>query len=324
LNPLLKVEGLSVSYRTNRGILKAVDDVSIDLEEGQSLGIVGESGSGKSSLAHSLVRLLPPNATLQSRRVVLDGAEISSFDDDRFSREVRWKAISIVFQGALNAFNPVLKIGVQVEEPLRYAKSSQSRPFRRTVEDMFKRLGLSPSVYDRYPHELSGGMKQRAAIAMALILQPRLIILDEPTSALDVSIQAQVMNLMKKLKAEERLTIIFITHDIGLVSDLCDTVAVMYAGQMVESGPAETVLRSPKHPYTQLLLASYPDINSDAPPRFIPGAPPDLVEPPKGCRFHPRCPHAYQRCLQADPPQFHFGSGLAKCWLVGEKNWSRF
>jgi peptide/nickel transport system ATP-binding protein len=309
-----------MSYRTNRGFLKAVDNVSFDLKEGESLGIVGESGSGKSSLALSLVRLLPPNTATQEGRVILDGAEISSFDDERFKKEIRWKAISLVFQGALNSFNPVLKVGVQVEEPMRYADSRQPQPIRRTVEDLFKQLGLSSSIYDRYPHELSGGMKQRAAIAMALTLQPKLIILDEPTSALDVSIQAQVMNLMKKLKAEKRLTILFITHDIGLVSDLCDKVAVMYAGQLVESGPADTVLRNPKHPYTKLLLASYPSITSDTIPKFIPGAPPDLIGPPRGCRFHPRCPYAFEKCVETDPSPFLTDSSLAKCWLLSEKS----
>ncbi|MBI2917467.1 MAG: ABC transporter ATP-binding protein [Chloroflexi bacterium] len=305
-----------VQYRSERGLVRAVDGVSLEVVAGQALGLVGESGSGKSSLALALMRLLPANVARFHGRLYLDGQEVMALDEADFRRRVRWRQVAMVFQGALEAFNPVIKVGRQVVEPLLQngplaPKEAEARARQRLVE-----LGLSPDVYDRYPHELSGGMKQRALIAMALIMDPPVLILDEPTSALDVSVQAQIMNVLKGLMAARGLAVLFITHDIALASDLCDTLGVMYAGELSERGPADEVLSSPQHPYAELLLASIPRLRAGTPPRFIPGAPPDLAHPPSGCRFHPRCPYAFDPCPTRVPPPFIVGKGhYARCWL---------
>ena len=312
----LRVEDLVVHYRSERGLVRAVDGVSFSLEAGEALGLVGESGSGKSSLALALLRLLPSNVGAFGGQVYLDGEDVLSLEMAEFRRRVRWRHIAMVFQGALEAFNPVLKVGRQVVEPLLQDgaishKEAETRARARLVE-----LGLAADDYDCYPHELSGGMKQRALIAMALIMDPPVLVLDEPTSALDVSVQAQIMDILKGLKASRGLATLFITHDIALASDLCDTIAVMYAGELAEYGPADEVLLSPQLPYTELLLASIPRLRSDTPPEFIRGAPPDLAHPPSGCRFHPRCPYAFEPCPVKVPPPFVVGKGhYARCWL---------
>lgn len=216
----------------------------------------------------------------------------------------------------MNSLNPVLKIGRQIAEPLLLDSSIDRKEAYKRVEDMLEMVGLSRETFNRYAHELSGGMKQRVIIASALILQPRLVILDEPTSALDVSVQAQIMNLLKRLKKEFSLSMIFITHDIALSSDICDKMTVLYAGETVETGSAEHIFNTPKHPYTQLLLASVPRLKSAVPPKFIPGTPPDLTSPPPGCRFHPRCPYRFEPCDHKPPPPFKIEEGhTARCWL---------
>jgi ABC-type glutathione transport system ATPase component len=237
--PLLDVQDLHLYYADERGQVRAVDGVSFRLEErGQALGIVGESGSGKTSLALAMLRMLPENVALFHGRVALDGETISQLSEREFRRRVRWRQIALVPQGALNAFNPVLPVGEQIIEPLLADGHSDRRELRERAEALLGLVGLPPEVFRRYPHELSGGMKQRSMIAAALIMQPPLLILDEPTSALDVSVQAQIMNLLKRLKWDLGLSIIFITHDIALASDLCDSLAVAYAGELVEIGPA--------------------------------------------------------------------------------------
>jgi peptide/nickel transport system ATP-binding protein len=219
----------------------------------------------------------------------------------------------------MNVLNPVLKVGYQIAEPLlQDLRISKESAFAR-VKEILKLVGLPPETAERYPHELSGGMKQRVVLATALVFNPQLVILDEPTSALDVSVQAQIMNLLKSLKSEMELTFIFITHDIALASDLCDRLGIAYAGQLVEEGPIEEVLKHPAHPYTQGLLASIPLLRSDQPPSFIPGAPPGLVDPPQGCRFAPRCPYAFARCAQPPPPFITSSGSRAFCWLLAEQ-----
>jgi len=312
---LLEVDGLKLYFKTLRGDVRAVDDVSFKLDRGRTLGIVGESGCGKSSTANAIVRNLPRNVSRYEGRILLEDMDLMLLNEAEFRSKIRWRRISMVFQGAMNSLNPVLKVGFQVAEPLIIHKGLSREEALKNVEELFRLVGLSPDIANRYPHELSGGMKQRAIIAMALTLNPDIIILDEPTSALDVSIQAQIMNLLKSLKRKLGISMIFITHDIALASDICDEFGVMYAGEIVELGSAEQVLLSPKHPYTQKLLNSIPRLRSDRIPEFIPGSPPDLVNPPPGCRFHPRCQYVMDKCSTENPPKTLVNNGFVKCWI---------
>lgn len=311
---ILEVDNLRLYYSTERGPVRAVDDVSFTIGEGEALGVVGESGCGKTSLASALMRLLPRNLASYSGSVKLDGEELMRLSDEEFRSKVRWKKMAMVFQGAMNSLNPVLRVGFQVAEPL-IASGARKEGAKRIAGELLHQVGLPPEIYGRFPNELSGGMKQRVVIAMSLVLSPSLLILDEPTSALDVSIQAQVMNLLKRLKRERKISALFITHDIALASDICDRFAVLYSGQIVELGDADDILIHPKHPYTQKLLSSTPRLRSESEPEFIPGVPPDLVSPPSGCRFRPRCPHAFEPCTR-DPPIYSLSESQAsRCWL---------
>jgi oligopeptide/dipeptide ABC transporter ATP-binding protein len=312
---LLEIRDLSVEYATMNGPLRAVDGVSFDVHEGRALGVIGESGSGKTSLALTVMRLLPRNATLLGGTMRLGGEDLGTLSDEDFRREVRWSRMAMVFQGAMHSLNPVIRVGDQVGERLR-ADGMAKPDVRARIDELLARVGLPASTASRYPHELSGGMKQRVMIATALTHQPALLILDEPTSALDVSIQAQIMNLLKELKAERHVTMLFITHDLALASDLCDDIAVMYAGQIRELGSAEEVLGRPLDPYSQALLAAIPSLHDERPPRFLPGAPPDLRVPIAGCRFAARCPAVFDRCLLEPPPLIDVRPGhAARCWL---------
>jgi len=319
MEDLLKVRDLKLYYRTRRGIVRAVDDVSFDLRRGETLAIVGESGCGKSSTATAIMRILPRNIETYEGSIILDGVDVMKLDDGRFREEIAWRRISMVFQGAMNALNPVMKVGFQVAEPLIvHGKLSRSEALSKARE-LLGLVGLPSFVADRYPHELSGGMKQRVVIAMALALNPEIVILDEPTSALDVITQANIMNLLKKLKRDESLSYIFITHDLALASELADMIVVMYGGKIVEYGTAEQVYLDPKHPYSQKLLASIPTLRTDKKLEFIPGAPPDLVSPPPGCRFHPRCPYAMPICREKEPTLHEVEKNrYVACWLYGE------
>lgn len=308
----LAVRDLHLHYRTRRGPVRAVDGVSFEIERGETLAVVGESGCGKTSMANAILRVLPRNIARFDGEVFLDGANVMEYDGETFRREVRWKGISMVFQGAMNALSPVLRVGRQVAEPLIYHADAKRDEAKQEAEEALRNVGLPPETVDRYPHELSGGMKQRAVIAMALILHPRLIILDEPTSALDVMTQANIINLLKDLQKQENMSYMFITHDLALASELANKIAIMYAGEIAESGTAEEIYGAPLHPYTQLLLESVPMLRSDVTPKSIPGTPPDLVEPPEGCRFRPRCPYAFEKCTE-DPHTD--GAQRAACWL---------
>ncbi len=310
---LLEVRDLTVEYATERGPLRAVDGLSFDLAEGEALGIIGESGSGKTSLALALMRLLPSNGDLAGGSMHLAGEHLGAMTDEQFRASVRWSRMAMVFQGAMHSLNPVIRVGDQVGERLR-ADGVGKREARARVSELLTRVGLSATTAERYPHELSGGMKQRVMIATALTHDPPLLILDEPTSALDVSIQAQIMNLLKELKAERRISMLFITHDLALASDICDRIAVVYAGEVRELGSAEDVLGAPADPYTQRLLAAIPSLHDPTPPEFLRGAPPDLHEAVAGCRFRPRCPLAYDACAAA-PPYLEIAPGhWARCW----------
>ncbi|MCZ6892343.1 MAG: ABC transporter ATP-binding protein [Chloroflexi bacterium] len=317
--PLLQVSDLCLYYDSPGGVVRAVDGVSFSVQAGEAVGFVGESGAGKSSLALGLMRVLPRNVALHEGTVALDGTSCLELDEDTFRRQIRWRRMSMVFQGAMDSLNPVVRVGPQVIEPLLLQRDVSKEEATSEGRRLLEMVRLPREVFQRYPHELSGGMKQRVLIAMALILKPQLVILDEPTSALDVTVQAQVMNLLKELKREMGLGVIFITHDIALASDLCETIGVMYAGKLAELGPADDVLTRPRHPYTQLLLASIPRLREEEPPRFIPGSPPAMTELPPGCRFHPRCPYAFDRCRAEEPPLLAAGdSHIARCWLVEE------
>ena len=316
--PLLRVEDLVVEYATSKGAVRASEGVSFTIDApGEALGVIGESGSGKSSLANAIIRVLPRNARIAGGRVWLAGRDITALPDDAFRREVRWKGIAMVFQGAMHALNPVIRVGDQATERLRQDGVSR-RDADARLAALLDRVGLPRGTGERYPHELSGGMKQRVMIAMALTHDPPLLILDEPTSALDVSIQAQIMNLLKELKRERGIAMLFITHDLALASDLCDRIAVVYAGQVRELGAAEAVLADARDPYTERLMASIPRLRGDAPPGFLAGAPPDLRTPPTGCRFAARCPVVFERCVEP-PPLVEVSRGhVARCWRSPE------
>ncbi|MFN8591017.1 MAG: ABC transporter ATP-binding protein [Thermomicrobiales bacterium] len=317
MTPLLAVNALSLWYDAGDGkTVRAVDGVSFTIEKrGEALGVVGESGSGKSSLALALMRMLPRNTARYYGSVLLDGQELMTLSADQFRREIRWQRIAMVFQGAMSVLNPVLRIGDQIAEPLRLENRYDKRAAAARVRELLERVGLAPEMATRYPHELSGGQRQRVGIATALALDPDLLILDEPTSALDVSVQAQIMNLLKDLKESPGISMLFITHDIGLASDLCDAIAVTYAGEQMELGPAERVLVTPHHPYTQRLLASLPRLHSNVPPTPMPGDSPDLAALPVGCRFRPRCPYRFEACVNHPPPIPLPDHGHVRCWL---------
>ena len=318
--PLLEIDNLHLHYSAGERIVRAVDGVSFTIpERGVAVGVVGESGSGKTSLATALMRLLPKNVARFDGVIRLNGQDIMALSAEEYRRQVRWQKIAMVFQGAMSILNPVLKVGVQVAEPLLLDNRMEKKAAYKKVEGLLERVGLSAGIFNRYPHELSGGQKQRVVIATALVLDPDLLILDEPTSALDVSIQAQIMNLLKDLKEDPGISMIFITHDIGLASDLCDQIAVAYAGQHLEFGSAERVLVEPEHPYTQLLLASLPRLHSVERPKPMPGTPPDLTNVPPGCRFHPRCPYCFEPCqTELPPPMLLADGGHARCWLIDQ------
>ncbi|MCC6039268.1 MAG: ABC transporter ATP-binding protein [Thermofilum sp.] len=319
MSTALSVRNLRLYFSTRKGVVKAVDNASFDLRKGETLAIVGESGCGKSSLARALIRLLPRNVHTYSGEVLLDGVDVMKLSEEMFRRSVRWRKISMVFQGAQNSLNPVLKVGFQVAEPLMIHFGVSKEEALAEAKRYLRLVGIHESFADRYPFELSGGMKQRAVIAMALITHPEIVILDEPTSALDVITQANIINLLKRLQSEMGLSYIFITHDIALTSELADRVAVMYAGEIVEISDAEEFYRRPRHPYAEKLMASVPTLRTDKKLEFIPGTPPSLINPPPGCRFAPRCPYAFERCLRESPPPYEYKTGsFVRCWLYHE------
>jgi len=312
---LLEVSDLRLYYRTRKGAVKAVDDVSFYIRRGETLALVGESGCGKTSIAISILRVLPRNVHTYSGQVILDGEDLMKLSDEEFRTRIRWKKISMVFQGAMNVLNPVIPVGIQAAEPLILSGMSKKEALEK-VAGAFESVGLPRMLVKRYPHELSGGMKQRVVIATALLMRPELVILDEPTSALDIMTQANIMNLLKKLKKEHGLSYLFITHDLPLASELADRLAVMYAGKLVEVGTAEQIFLDPKHPYTKGLIGSVPTLRTDKELIFIPGEVPSLIDPPSGCRFHPRCPHAMEKCKKEEPPFIEIEpEHYISCWL---------
>ena len=315
--PILRVRDLSIEFTTEHGPLRAVDAVSFDLRRGETLGLVGESGCGKTTTVLGILRLLPPGGSVVAGQVWFDGEDLLSLDG-RSLRTFRWTRLSLVFQGAMNALNPVRTIGDQIVEAIRlHAPGTSKDAALRRAGDLLERVGIGRRRAGEYPHTYSGGMRQRAMIALALACDPDVIIADEPTTALDVMIQAQILELLGGIARDLGMGIILVTHDLGVVAQTCDRVIVMYGGIVAEENDAATLFRAPQHPYTQQLLGSFPDLaHPDRPLRGIPGTPPRLDDMPAGCRFAPRCPHAFDRCVAEPPPDYPAAGGRAACFLL--------
>ena len=313
--PLLVVEDLKTYFSTGSGPVRAVDGVSFKVEHGEALGIAGESGCGKTTTALSLVRILPANAKIISGSISLMGIDLVPKSDNAL-RRYRWREISIVFQGAMNALNPVRRIRDQIAEPIEERLGETPKAARKRAGDLLELVGIPRKRGDAYPHQLSGGMRQRAMIAMALACDPAIVIGDEPTTALDVMVQAQILELLEDLRQKLGLSLILITHDLSVIAETCDRVMVMYAGRIAEEGPVDEVFRRPRHPYTQKLMAAFPNIHADRRTLdVIPGEPPDLRQPPPGCRFSPRCPFVMPVCREVVPPETTFSGVRVACHL---------
>ena len=313
--PVLKVNDLSLTYLIRQGEVRAVQDVSFELARGQSLGLVGESGCGKSSVANCLMGLLPDNARVTGGQVILEEQDLLQLSEDEL-RQYRWRRIAMVFQAAMNVLDPVYRVGAQIVEAIEAHDFELSEAeARERVADLFRKVGLDPRLMDRYPHEFSGGMRQRAVIAMALSCDPGVIIADEPTTALDVIIQDRILRELKNIQNDREMAVIYITHDIAVVAEVTDLVAVMYAGRLVELGPTAKVLGSPLHPYTAGLMSSFPSVSGEKRPlAVLSGEPPNLVNPPSGCPFHPRCGSATDRCREEFPPRVTRNDHWTACW----------
>ena len=313
--PLLEVEDLRIQFSIESGTVGAVDGVSFRLENGEALGIAGESGCGKTTTALSLVGLLPPNGRIVSGAIRLYGIDLVPKSESAL-RRYRWREISIVFQGAMNALNPVQRVIDQIAEPIEERLHLPAKTARSRAAELLELVGIPRKRGRAYPHELSGGMRQRAMIAMALACDPAIVIGDEPTTALDVMVQAQILELLEGLRHKLGLSLILITHDLSVIAETCDRVLIMYAGRVAEEGRVEEVFRRPRHPYTQKLLSSFPNIQADRRTLdVIPGSPPDLRNPPPGCRFAPRCAFAMAVCSEVVPPEVSFGKARVACHL---------
>ncbi|MBD9227793.1 MAG: ABC transporter ATP-binding protein, partial [Clostridiales bacterium] len=307
----LKVEDLVVEYRTGGKVVHAVNNVSFELERGKTLGLVGETGAGKTTIAKTILRVLPDaQAKVKSGKVILDGEDLLSLSEAAM-RKVRGGQVTMVFQDPMTALNPIMKVGEQIAEVIRKHQTREDKTAREMAEDMLAMVGIPRERYGEYPHQFSGGMKQRVVIAIALACSPQLLIADEPTTALDVTIQAQILQLIKGLQKEIGTSVIFITHDLGVIAEVCDSVSVMYAGKVVEYGDARQIFYNPCHPYTWGLLGAMPNLIQEVKSELyaIPGTPPDLYAPPKGCAFAARCPYAMGACLKADPPEYTCSDG---------------
>ncbi len=308
----LEVNGLSSTYDSSKGPVYAVDDVDFKLEDGQSIGIAGESACGKSTLGLSIIRMLLGGKT--QGEILFDGHSLLEISESDFDDTYRWKKISMVFQGAMNSLDPVFTINQQFVEILK--QHNFGGDSKKIISNAMNSVSLDDSVLKKYPHELSGGMKQRVVIAMALLLKPKFVIADEPTTALDVLIQAQIVNLLKSLK-KDGMSFMLITHDLAVLSEISDMIGIMYGGQMVEFGSSQEIYKNPKHPYTQGLLESIPTLKGGT-PKYIKGIPPSLLDAPTQCRFIDRCPQAIEKCKEL-PPKFKTKTGYVRCWLYEDE-----
>jgi peptide/nickel transport system ATP-binding protein len=313
--PLLEVRDLKTYFRLETGTVRAVDGVSFRLDYGEALGIVGESGCGKTTTALSLVQILPSNGRIAGGEINLMGIDLVKKTENQL-RRYRWREISIVFQGAMNALNPVQRVIDQIAEPIEQRLGESKAKSQARARELLDLVGIPKQRGSAYPHELSGGMRQRAMIAMALACDPAIVIGDEPTTALDVMVQAQILELLERLRRELGLSLILITHDLSVVAETCDRALVMYAGRVAEEGSVGEIFRRPRHPYTQKLLSAFPNIRADRRTLdVIPGSPPDLRMPPPGCRFAPRCAFAMAVCSEVVPPEVTFGDVRVACHL---------
>jgi peptide/nickel transport system ATP-binding protein len=299
---LLKVEGLTVAFESNGKRLLAVNDANLEILQGEIFGLAGESACGKTTLASSILRLIKPPGRILKGRVVFDGVDLLSLDEEEF-RKIRWEKIAYIPQASMNALNPVMRIYDQILDVVKaHRKDFSEDEIRKRAEEIFASVGLAPDVLKMYPHELSGGMRQRVIIAMSLILNPKLLIADEPTTALDVVVQRGIIQLLKEINMKFGTTVLLITHDMAVHAQIVDRLAIMYAGKIVEIGPVKEMFEKPLHPYTQLLIASIPRAGEKRKLAGIPGLPPDLRNPPPGCMFHPRCPFMIQgKCDRVEP-----------------------
>ena len=306
----ISIENLTTRYNTSKGLVHALEDVTFAIDKGESIGIAGESACGKSTLGLSIIQMIS-NGKIYSGKIQFDGKSLLDVPDDEFNKTIRWKEISMVFQGAMNSLDPVFSIQQQFEEVLK--QHNFEGDSKQSILQSLNSVNLDESVLKKFPHELSGGMKQRVVIAMALILKPKFVIADEPTTALDVLIQAQIVNLFKKLKKDGQ-SFMIISHDLAVLSEVAEKIGIMYGGQMIEFGTSEEIFLEPKHPYTKGLLESIPVLSKNIKPKFIPGIPPNLVNPSDGCKFYDRCPEAMEKCKK-DPPKIKTNTGYVSCWL---------
>jgi peptide/nickel transport system ATP-binding protein len=314
--PVISARDVRVWYGTTRGAIRAVDGVSFDLAPGETLGLVGESGCGKSTLGRGLMGLLPDGAK-RDGEVLFRGRDIFSLSP-KASYQLRGHELGVIFQEPLTRLNPLMRISQHFEETIKQHEPRLSKDeIRDRALEVLRLMGIPPTRYRSYPHEFSGGMRQRLMIALALVLRPSFVVADEPTTALDVLVEAQIVQILNDLRRNFQTALLLITHNVGIVAEACDRVAVMYAGRIVEQGTVTEVFKNPQHPYTRELLRSTISLSTTG-LNFIPGAPPDLVDPPDGCRFHPRCPHAMNVCAAKNPVNIERpGGGRVECWLVG-------
>ena len=315
---LLEVRDLTMHFSTLEGDVNAVDKVSFELNKGESIGFAGESGCGKTSLGLTIMKLLPSNAKILGGSIVFDGMDLLKKGEEEVRQQVRWKRMAMVFQGSMNAFCPVHRIGDQIAEAIMLHQNVNRAQASKRVQEVLSLVGIDPSRANNYPHEFSGGMRQRAMIAMALVCNPDFVIADEPTTALDVIVQAQILKLLVELREKLHLSFMLISHDISTIADICEKTSVMYAGKIVELADTLTIFKSPRHPYAKGLISAFPSIRG-AKKRLssIPGFPPDLLNPPKGCRFHPRCPIAMDICQHQEPEIRDLGRNhLVACHAV--------
>ena len=308
--PKIEISDLSVDYKTSHGDIHALENMEFQLEDGESIGIAGESACGKSTLGLTIIRMLQ-GGNIVSGKITFNGESILDMPDSKFDGSMRWKEISMIFQGAMNSLDPVFTIKQQFDDLLKQHGFGSNAD--KITRDAISAVNLDYSVLKKYPHELSGGMKQRIVIAMALVLKPKFVIADEPTTALDVLIQAQIVNLLKNLK-KKGMSLMLISHDLAILSEVAEKIGVMYGGKMIEFGTSAEIYRNPKHPYTQGLLNSIPTLRKQKKLKFIPGSPPDLSTTKPGCRFFDRCPEAMDKC-KTDPPKIKTDSGYVLCWL---------
>ena len=308
--PNIKISDLSVDYKTSYGNIHALENVELELKDGESVGIAGESACGKSTLGLTIIKMLQ-GGKITSGKILFNGKSILDMPESEFDGTLRWKEISMIFQGAMNSLDPVFTIKQQFDEILKQ-HGCDDKP-EKIIDDVIRSVNLDHSVLEKYPHELSGGMKQRIIIAMALLLKPKFVIADEPTTALDVLVQAQIINLLKNLK-KNGLSLMIISHDLAILSEIAEKIGIMYAGKIIEFGTASEIYRNPKHPYTQGLLNSIPTLHNENKLKFISGVPPDLSTTRQGCRFFDRCPEAMDKC-KTDPPKIKTETGHVLCWI---------